>query len=428
MKKKQNIEIHNEEVREIMQQIPGRILRWGLAVIFLIFISIILGSYFFTFNEIVSAPLIITTTNPPAPLITKTSGRIKHWFVSDGDIVHKGDKIALIFNSSNIEDVVVADSLVNKLEINLHKWIDLSLQDNLVLGEIQDSYNHLFFSLKDLKRYLKHNILPQEIKILKQQLIKQEQKYKLALDEEELIKQQLEIAQKEYNAHEKMLDKGGISESKLESARSNFIQEKREYTNFLSSLKSSEISILNQKRSLVELQDQYRNEIAQYESKISDEINTFKDQVKLWKETYIVESPIDGKVTFTTFWSENHIVNSGDRLATVVPIDNTSIICRAVVASSGIGKVEIGQTVNIKLSGYPYMKHGILVGKVQSISLVPVNDGYIVEISLDKGMESSYKEQLRLVQEMDGTAEIITSEKRAIFRFVDPLRFLFSDS
>jgi len=69
--RKQNIEIHNEEVREIMKEIPGSIIRWGLAIIFLIFVSIIIGSYFFQFKEIVSAPLIITTTNPPAPIIAK---------------------------------------------------------------------------------------------------------------------------------------------------------------------------------------------------------------------------------------------------------------------------------------------------------------------------------------------------------------------
>ncbi|MBN2597277.1 MAG: HlyD family efflux transporter periplasmic adaptor subunit, partial [Marinifilaceae bacterium] len=269
-------------------------------------------------------------------------------------------------------------------------------------------------------------ILPQKIELLEQQMLKQKQQVQLSLDEEGMIKQQLEIAQKDYDAHKKMLDKGGISESELESARSTFIQEERGYTNFLSSLKSSEINILNQKRSLIELQEQYKNEMAQLESNISGAIIAFKDNVKIWKDTYLIESPINGKVTFTNYWSANHVVASGDRLATVVPTDNTSIICRAVVPSTGIGKVKIGQTVNIKLSGYPYMEHGILIGKVQSISLVPEKDGYIVEITLNKGMESSYKEQLRLVQEMDGTAEIITAKMRLIYRFINPLKAILN--
>jgi multidrug efflux pump subunit AcrA (membrane-fusion protein) len=100
-----NIEIHNEEVREIMKEIPGSLIRWGLTVIFLIFISIIIGSYFFTFREIVSAPLVITTTNPPAPFVSKTSGRIARWFVSDGQTVSAGENIALIENTANLDDI-----------------------------------------------------------------------------------------------------------------------------------------------------------------------------------------------------------------------------------------------------------------------------------------------------------------------------------
>ncbi|MBW6537168.1 MAG: hypothetical protein K0B11_19325, partial [Mariniphaga sp.] len=65
-------------------------------------------------------------------------------------------------------------------------------------------------------------------------------------------------------------------------------------------------------------------------------------------------------------------------------------------------------------------------GHIRSVSLVPEQEGYIAEISLEKGMLSSYSEQLKLVQEMDGTAEIITKEMRIIYRFINPLKSLLS--
>jgi len=40
-------------------------------------------------------------------------------------------------------------------------------------------------------------------------------------------------------------------------------------------------------------------------------------------------------------------------------------------------------------------------------------------------MVSSYSEQLRLVQEMEGTAEIITKKTRMIYRFINPLKMIF---
>jgi hypothetical protein len=41
-------------------------------------------------------------------------------------------------------------------------------------------------------------------------------------------------------------------------------------------------------------------------------------------------------------------------------------------------------------------------------------------------MKSSYSEQLKLVQEMDGTAEIISKEMRMIYRFINPLKMIFN--
>ena len=119
------------------------------------------------------------------------------------------------------------------------------------------------------------------------------------------------------------------------------------------------------------------------------------------------------------------MINAGERLATVVPNEETIIIARAYIASVDLGKVAIGQQVNIKLSGFPYMEYGVLIGRVNSISQVPEKEGYVAEIELIKGMESVFGEKLKFIQQMDGTADIITEETRLIYRLIHPLRTLF---
>jgi multidrug resistance efflux pump len=410
-----------------MKEIPGSLIRWGLAIIFMIFVSIIIGSYFFQFKEIVSAPLIITTTNPPAPIISKASGRITNLFVSDGQTVEGGDNIALIKNSTNIEDFYRAENIVLQLDSlkiknNLDKVV---LPEKLALGELQDIYNQLYNNWNNYRDYIEYNFLPQKIGLLRQQMVKQEQHYQLTLQQQKMMEDELEISRKGLKRYESMLNKGGVSEVQIEEARGRVIQSERAFTSFIASVKTTEINVINQKRSLLELQEQYSKEIEQFEQNISDNIRTLKNQFKNWRDNYLLTSPINGTVTLTTFWSENHVVNAGERLATVVPNDSSLIICRAIVPSSGIGKVKIGQKVNIKLAGYPYMEHGMLTGEVSNVSLVPEKEGYFVEISLNEGMKSSYSEQLKLVQEMDGTAEIIADEMRMIYRFINPLKMIF---
>jgi len=42
-------------------------------------------------------------------------------------------------------------------------------------------------------------------------------------------------------------------------------------------------------------------------------------------------------------------------------------------------------------------------------------------------MVSSYKNKFRFIQQMDGTAEIITKDTRLIERFVQPIESLFKN-
>jgi len=267
--------------------------------------------------------------------------------------------------------------------------------------------------------------MPKKIEMLRQQMVKQEEHYLLTLLQQKLMEDEIDIIRKQYRRFENMLDKGGVSEIQIEQAKERVIQSERTYTNYLASKKNTEISLISQKRSLLELQEQHHKEIEQLELCILDNIRTLKNQFKYWRVNYLLSSPIRGTVTLTKFWSENHVVQVGERLATVVPKDSSVIICRAIVPSSGIGKIKIGQQVNIKLAGYPYMEHGLLNGTVSSISLVPEEEGYFVEIRLNEGMMSSYSEKLQFVQEMDGTAEIAVAEMRMIYRFINPLKMLF---
>ncbi len=424
-----HIQQHSEEVQDIMGRIPGSLTRWGLTVIFLIFFSIVVGSYFFKFKEIVSAPMVITTTNPPAPLVCKASGRIARWFVTDGQQVQEGDYVAVIKNATNLDDLALLEQLVFHLDSshirgNLEQVV---LPARLVLGELQDQYNQFYTNWENYRDYVENRFLARKIALLEQEMAKKQQYYELSLEQKKMMEQELVYAQKEVDRQQVMLEKGGASESEVDDARASLIQSRRSYSSFLATIKSTEIDLISQRSSLLGMQQEDHTNIEQYELDIADNLRSLKNAIKSWKDSYLLISPVNGIVTLTKFWSVNHVVSSGERVATIVPTDKRTVICRASVPSSGIGKVQTGQQVNLKLDGFPYMQHGILSGTVNSVSLVPEEDNYIVEIKVNEGMQSTYREQLRLVQEMGGTAEIITRENRLMVRFVTPLKMLLGN-
>lgn len=93
--------------------------------------------------------------------------------------------------------------------------------------------------------------------------------------------------------------------------------------------------------------------------------------------------------------------------------------------------MKVGQDVNIKLSGFPYLEFGIIKGLVKSISSVPekTSDGlyYTVDVSLPSGLLSTYNKVLPFVQDMNGYAEIVTEDMRLIEQFIRPIRSLLKN-
>jgi hypothetical protein len=75
-----------------------------------------------------------------------------------------------------------------------------------------------------------------------------------------------------------------------------------------------------------------------------------------------------------------------------------------------------------------YQQFGILKGSVGNISLVPQqgkeSDNYLLEIALNNSLTTSYDKKLTLKQEMQGSANIITEDRRVVDRLLDKFRDL----
>ena len=86
----------------------------------------------------------------------------------------------------------------------------------------------------------------------------------------------------------------------------------------------------------------------------------------------------------------------------------------------GAGKITAGMPVNIRLDGFPYQEFGAVKASVSQVSLVPEVDGqYLVTVSMPDNMVTTYDKLVPFRQEMQGTANIITEERRIITRIFD---------
>jgi HlyD family secretion protein len=425
------LEIHSEEVQEILGKIPGWILRWGLLIIFSTVIVLIVGSYFFKFPKIVTAPIIITTYNTPADLKANVGGKIECILVQNEQNISKGMIVAVIENTAEYEDIFRLDSMLLELT-NTSDWTynvkNKQLSCGYHLGSIQNSFVAFKKNWYQYQHYLKQNLIPLKIELYEQQVNKLIEVLIKTLQEKKLHKRDLELAYRSFERDSLLfaMDVKVLNKELYDKSKQSYIQKQASYITFEKTIINADFNILELKENIIELKLQYDRELLEYQMNLDESYQLLKLAVDQWIEKYVITSSIEGKVTFINYWSVNQMIKAGDRLASVVPLDETKIVAKAIIPASSLGEIQKEQMVHIKLSGFPSTQYGMLNGKLSSISLVPEEGGYVAMIDIIGGMTSSYKEQLKFYQEMTGTAEIITENKRLISRFIKPLQMLYS--
>lgn len=129
-------------------------------------------------------------------------------------------------------------------------------------------------------------------------------------------------------------------------------------------------------------------------------------------------------MTFGAIWSEILQVAAGDKVVGIVAGDQGKVIGKIQFSTTGAGKVKVGQRVNIRLDGDPYMEYGMLPATVASISLVPNEKLYTMELDLP-GLKTLYGTDIEFTGELSGVAEISTDEISLFVRLLSSLRYFF---
>jgi HlyD family secretion protein len=172
----------------------------------------------------------------------------------------------------------------------------------------------------------------------------------------------------------------------------------------------------------VDAEMEFADQKKKAQNSLIEAMNVLKSRLAYWEQAFIIRSPIVGKVSFTNFYNKNQQVKKDEIVFAVIPEIQSQIVGRISLPLKGAGKVAAGQKVNIRFDNFPYMEYGFLKGTVKSISLMPNNENYVVEVQLPQDMKTNYNIPLKFSQEMKGSAEIITEDLRLIQRFFNPVR------
>lgn len=426
--KKDLVEIRSEEVQEILGYIPRWIIRWGISVVFLSIFILLIGSWFFRYPDVISSSIVVTTENPPANIITRSSGKIQHLFVNDNQQVEKDEFIAVIDNPARYRHIFELKTRLTKIQplfANFDIKHFVQFKKNYSLGELQSSYEIFLKNYEDYQYFIKLQYFQKRISSLKSQIDKHNMVYKQLLRQKEILLEEFRISKLQYERAESLFKDGIISQDSYEKSKSNFLQKDYSFEGTKTNLENEKLQISQLEQLILELGLQSREQKKKLQLELKQSYDNLGSQIAQWEHNYLLKTPISGKVSFNKYWSINQNVKAGDCVFSVVPDESLKIIGKLKLSMHGSGKVKVGQKVNIKFSNYPHMEYGMVRGVIRSKSLVPTGESYLVEVDLPNGLLTNYGKKLGFSQQMQGIAEIITENIRLLERIFHPIKSIF---
>lgn len=420
----EKIQLRSDEVQEILSRPPHALVRMGIGAICSVVLLLIIGSFFFCYPDVIQGEVVLTTNQPPAWVVAKSSGRLTEIYCADKQAVYAGQLLGVVENPANTRDVVRLNEMFRLIEITDSSCVvPAGLRGrNFDVGIIQSSlsafqtalmhYDNLVSLMPELKE--SHSIGRQlsERKLYTRNL---ERQYKMKENE-------VRLARSLYLRDKQLFDQNVLSVAGLEASEQACINKQQELLQIKTAISLGGVESTTLEGTARKLTVQYLQHKKEAIAALKASCGELKAALKVWGEKYALRAPEDGKLTFALVWTRNQQLSTGDRVFAVISAAKRGgYRGRMLVSTFGAGKIKAGQRVNIKVAGYPFMEYGVLRASVRNISEVALNDCLVVDLFLPDHLQTNMGKELHLQGELQGVAEILTDKRSFFMRIFAPL-------
>jgi len=194
---KAKIEIRSEEVQEILGTPPSWIIRWGITIMVVVLAGLLLGSWFFKYPDVIDSAIIITTENPPAAVIAKSTGKIEQLFVTDTQPVSSDEHLAILENPARYESVILLDNKLSEL-FPFFEQFDTSLAvrfpGDLLLGDIQPVFTDFYKNYRNFIDFMELAYHSRKIRSIREEIGEYRVYYDRLYRQRNLLQREVELA------------------------------------------------------------------------------------------------------------------------------------------------------------------------------------------------------------------------------------------
>ena len=407
----------SEAVNEIVSQRPSFLVRWGLTLFLFILLGLVAITWFISYPDIVPAKAKLTSLNAPKAIITKTAGQLISLRLKEGELVEQGAIIGSMESIGSEAEIVALNEDLNSMAALLQNGGYNHLQtfthkQYSQLGELQGAYQTFAQALLTYCNYIPGGFMPQK-KALLQNDKRRLQALKMHLKtQQQLSEKDLALQQKTFDANDYLLQEKIISPLEYRKEQSSLLGKEQALPQNNIGLIGNESQQADKQKEILELD----NTMQQQRLLFTEALHTLQAALADWKSKYLLIAPLSGRVAFATFLQVAQQLPASQTICYINPA-NSSYYAEIYIPQANFGKVVAGQKVLLKFAAYPDAEYGSLEGRLEAISHMATDSGYLAKVAIPANLITNYGKSIQFHDGLTASAEIITKDMRLLERF-----------
>lgn len=427
--KEVDIEFMSDSSAAMMQGIP---MRYHLILICSAFFLLVAGIWasFATLDVVTVGQGKVIPSRNMQTIQNLEGGIVKDIRVKIGDVVEIGQVLMVIddtrFTSQLSEGEVQTAGLKAKIErlTAETKGVELTFSKPLEekYAQFVNQERSLYYS-RQKELQVKSNILKDEVE-------QRNQEYIAIKGKKEQLERSLALVTKELTLTKPLLAQGAVSEVDL-------LRLERTVNDLRGELEQTELSIPKLESAISSAKSKIMELDLGFKREAQSDLNTARSEYSRLFETNkasqdrvtrsVVRSPVRGTVNQVKVSTIGGVVQPGQDLITIVPLDDTLLI-EANVKPSDVGFLRPGLDAIVKISAYDFSIYGGLPATLEHISADTITDEkgnsfYQIRVrTKDRSyLIGKHGERLQIIPGMAATVDILTGQKTVLEYLLKPI-------
>tara|TARA_R100001143_G_C3359637_1_gene134690 strand:- start:1751 stop:3073 length:1323 start_codon:yes stop_codon:yes gene_type:complete len=411
------LDVRSQEVQEIIGRPPHWLVRWGITAFFGVLGLVLLSAAVIKYPEVIHAPLHLTAVDAPLSLESRINGKLVRITTDNNRDVEQGEVLAWLESTAHHQEVMHLGETVDSLRVwllegNLQRLRDLSFEQFANLGDIQNTFQGFEQAYREFVSFLPGGFYSRQWEILEQELAYTRDLLEKLHVQKEIQQEAYNLALLEVETQKRLAENDFIAPMELARAEAEFSSRRLPLQQTESAIINNFVSQIAKEREIMELDKRIEDQ----HSMFLQSVHILNSAIDQWKTNYLISAPFAGKVVYAGILQESQTLTTGQPLFYIQP-DNISFFGELAISQASFGKIEEGQPVQVRFSGYPYHEYGSIFGRLDYITDFPVRDSlFFAKVSFPDGLVTSYGREITPRNGMTGQAEIITQDMRLLER------------